>query len=161
MPLIASSLAQSLESVFNNKPASSTDAAMAWANAYQSYASAALSTAASLPVTAPANFSLLLGAFQGLSTLAPMAAGSAVALGVMGYWQAMVWSGPTALGVTAFPGNASLASALAAEFSDLSGKSNTQKANDLASAFDAGAKTVIVSDVPLIQPAPPIVGPIQ
>jgi hypothetical protein len=162
MPLSASSLAQSLESVFNSKPASSADAALAWANAYQSYATSALSTAASLPVTAPANFSILLGAFQGgLSALASPAAGALVAQGIVAYWQAMVWTGPTAAGTTAFAGNATLAAALAAVFSDLSDKSAAQKANDLANAFDAGARMVIVSDVPFIQPAPPIVGPIM
>ncbi len=161
MPLSASSLAQSLERVLESKPASSADAALAWANAYQSYASSALSSAASLPVSAPANFGLLAGAFQGLSALASMAAAAAIAQGVTAYWQAMIWSGPTALGTTAFPGNATLATALAAVFSDLGDKSVSQKANDLASAFDAGARSVIVNDVPLIQPAPPIIGPIS
>ena len=93
MPLNASSLADSLQRLFESKPASSADAAMAWANAYQSYASAALSSAASLPVTAPANFGLLMTAFQGLSAMAPMAAAAIVAQGVTGYWQAMVWAG--------------------------------------------------------------------
>ena len=160
MPLNASSLADSLQRLFESKPASSADAAMAWANAYQSYASAALSSAASLPVTAPANFGLLMTAFQGLSAMAPMAAAAIVAQGVTAYWQAMVWAGPTAAGTTAFPGNPTLATALAAVFSDLSDKSPAQKAQDIASAFDAGARMVIVSDVPIVQPAPPIVGPI-
>lgn len=161
MPLISSSLAQSLESVFNGKPPAA-DAPMQWANAYQSYAQSAMSTATSLPVTAPANFGLLLTAFQGgLAGLAPMAAASVIAQGVMSYWQAMVWAGPLAAGTTVFPGNVGLAAALAAVFSDLGKKTNSEKANDLASAFDAGAKLVIVSDIPIIQPAPPIVGPIM
>ena len=121
-----------------------------------------MSTASSLPVTAPANFGILLGAFVGgLSALSSVTAGALVAQGLLAYWQAMAWVGPTAIGVTAFPGNAALAAALAATFSDVSKKSAADKAKELADAFDAGAKMVIVSDVPLIQPAPPIVGPIM
>ena len=56
MSLSASTLASDLEQIFNAKPASAADAAADWAKAYQSYASAAMSTASSLPVTAPANF---------------------------------------------------------------------------------------------------------
>lgn len=161
MPLSASTLAQDLERVLNAKPAASVDAARAWASAYQSYASAALSTAASLPVTAPANFGILLGAFTGgLSALASVTAGALIGQGILAYWQAMAWAGPAAAGVTAFPGNAALPSALAALFADLSGKSAADKANELAQAFDGGARTVIVSDVPFV-PGPPIVGPIM
>jgi hypothetical protein len=90
-----------------------------------------------------------------------MSAGALVAQGVVTFWQAIVWVGPTASGATAFPGNAALAPALVAIFADLSRKSPQDKANELADAFDAGARTVIVTDVPFVQPAPPIVGPIQ
>ena len=34
------------------------------------------------------------------------------------------------------------------------------RALTVLAAFDAGARMVIVSDVPIVQPAPPIVGPI-
>jgi hypothetical protein len=162
MPLSASTLAQDLERVFNAKPVSAADAAAAWANAYQTYATGALSVAASLPVGAPANFGILLGAFTGgLSAFTAVSAGALIAQGIAAYWQAMAWVGPTAAGVTAFPGNVALAAALGALFADLSGKSAADKANDLASAFDAGAKAVVVSDVPFVQPLPPIVGPIN
>ena len=161
MPLSSSTLAQDLERVFNAKPVSAADAAAAWANAYQTYATGALSVAASLPVGAPANFGILLGAFTaGLSALTPVTAAALIAQGATAYWQAMTWLGATAAGVTAFPGNVALAATLGVLFADLSGKSATDKANDLATAFDAGARAVVVSDVPFVQPAPPIVGPI-
>lgn len=161
MPLSASALAQELERVFTTKSASSVDAAAAWANAYRTYATGALSVAASLPVGAPANFGILLGAFTaGLSALTAVTAAALIAYGITAYWQAMIWTGPTAAGTTVFPGNAALAATLGGIFADLSGKSATDKANDLATAFDAGARAVVVSDVPFVQPAPPIVGPI-
>ncbi|MGJ4951511.1 hypothetical protein [Bradyrhizobium sp. HKCCYLS20291] len=162
MPLAKSTLAQSLEQLFNSKPATAADAAAAWANAYLGYAGSALSSAASLPTNASANFPILLGGFQGgLSALAPAAAGALVAQGVSGFWQAIAWVGPTAAGTTAFPGNAALAAALSGIFADLGKSSPAEKANRLADAFDAGARTVIVADIPFVQPAPPIVGPIQ
>jgi hypothetical protein len=161
MPLSKSTLAQELERVFNAKPASSVEAAAQWANAYAAYAGSALSVAASLPVNAQANLGLLLGAFQGgLSAFTPVTAGALVAQGIMAYWQAMAWLGPVASGATAFPGNVGLAAALAVIFADLSRKSASEKANELASAFDLGAKGVVISDVPFVQPAPPIIGPI-
>jgi hypothetical protein len=161
MPLSKSILTQELERVFNAKPASSVEAVAQWANAYATYAGSALSAAASLPVNAQANFSILLGAFQrGLSALTPVTAGALVAQGIMAYWQAMAWLGPAASGVTVFPGNTGLAAALAVIFADLSRKSPSEKANELASAFDLGAKGAVVSDVPFAQPAPPIIGPI-
>ncbi len=160
MPLSASTLAQDLERVFNAKPASVANAAAEWANAYQTYATGALSVAASLPVGAPANFGILLGAFTaGLSALTSVTAAALIAQGAAAYWQAMTWLGPAAAGVTLFPGNVALAATLAAVFGDLSGKSAADKANDLANAFDAGARAVVVSDQPFA-PGPPVVGPI-
>ena len=162
MSLSASTLTQDLERVLTAKPSSPVDAALAWANAYQTYATGALSTAASLPITAPASFSILLGAFlAGLSALTPVTAGAVVAQGVTAYWQAIAWLGPVSAGATAFPGNPALAAALGALFADLSGKSAADKARELAEAFDAGAKAVIVSDVLFVQPSPPVVGPIM
>ena len=79
----------------------------------------------------------------------------------MSFWSAMAWVGPTAAGVTASPGNASLAGTLAALFADTSAKSERDRAAAIADAFDAGAKLVIVNDVPFAQPAPPIVGPVS
>jgi len=162
MPLSRSTLANALQRVFDASPATAADAAAQWANAYAGYAGGAISSASSLPVNAAANSAILLGGFQGgLAAFTPMSAGALVAWGIITFWQAIVWVGPTASGATAFPGNAGLAPALAAIFADLSRKSPQDKANDLADVFDAGAKTVIVMDVPFVQPAPPIVGPIQ
>jgi hypothetical protein len=162
MPLAKSGLAQQLQQLFENKPATAADAAAGWANAYLSYAGSALSVAGSLPVNASGNFGLLLGGFQGgLSALAAPAAGALIGQAVLGFWQAIAWVGPTAAGTTVVPGNAALPAALAAIFADIGKSSPAEKANRLADAFDAGAKTVVVSDVPFVQPAPPIVGPIQ
>ena len=162
MPLSQSTLADALARVFDAKPATAVDAATRWANAYAGSAGSAISSAASRPVNAQANLAILLGAFQGgLAAFTPASAGAVVAQGIIAYWQAIAWLGPVAAGVTVFPGNSTLAPALAVIFADLSRKSPTDKANDLASAFDVGAKMVVVSDVPFVQPAPPIVGPIQ
>jgi len=161
MPLMKSSLAKDLESIFNSKPSSTADAASQWAKAYATYAAAALSSVASLPVTAMATVSVLQGAFMGgLSAMSSATAGSLIAQGVTSYWQAMTWAGPAASGVTSFPGNAALAGALSSVFSDLSKKSNAEKGSDLADAFDAGAKAVMVSDV-LFAGGVTTVGPIQ
>jgi hypothetical protein len=162
MPLLKSTLAQQLESLFQSRPASPAQAASSWASAYVSYASAGLSAAASLPVTAAANQSMLVGAFTaGLSSMTSAGAAALMAAGVTGFWSAMVWAGPTAAGTTLFPGNPTLATALGAVFADTSGQSEADKARALADAFDAGAKLVIVNDLPLVQPAPPIVGPVS
>jgi|RhiMetdeSRZDD1v2_1073273.scaffolds.fasta_scaffold181898_3 hypothetical protein len=161
MPLNQSALAKDLERILGTKHASTADAAAAWAKAYQTYAAGALSTAASLPVTVAVNATTLVGGFSaGLSALTSVTAAAIIAQSVTAFWQAMAWLGPTAAGTTSFPGNAALAGALASVFSDLSGKSAAAKASDLASAFDAGAKAVVVSDVPFI-PAAAIVGPIM
>ena len=162
MALSKSTLADALARVFAASPATAADAAAQWANAYAGYAAAATSSATSLPVNAAANVAILLGGFQGgLAALAPASAGALVAQGVITFWQAIAWVGPTASGATAFPGNPGLAPTLAAIFTDLSRKSPQDKANELADAFDAGARSVVVMDVPFAQPAPPIVGPIQ
>src|SRR5262245_25599876 len=162
MPLVKSTLAAQLENIFNQKPATSADAAVSWAQAYTSYAASALSTASSLPVTAAANTGILVGAFtSAFNALATQAAAAVMVQGVMAFWQAMVWAGPTAAGTTASPGNAALAGALGAIFSDTSDKTASDKASELADAFDAGAKLVIVSDIPFAPPPTPIVGPIQ
>lgn len=162
MALNKSTLADALARVLEASPATAADAAAQWANAYAGYAAAATSSASSLPVNAAANVAILLGGFQsGLAALMPVSAGALVAQGVTTFWQAIAWVGPTASGTTAFPGNASLAAMLAAIFTDLGRKSPQDKANELADAFDAGARTVLVVDVPFVQPAPPIIGPIQ
>ncbi|WP_338699877.1 hypothetical protein V5279_18915 [Bradyrhizobium sp. 26S5] len=162
MPLSKDTLAQQLEQLFNSKPATPADAAAAWANAYLSYAGSAISLAASLPVNAPANFGILLGAFQGgFASLAPANAGAIIAQGIIGFWQSLAWVGVTATGTTAFPGNGALPAALVAIFSDLGKKSARDKASQLSDVFHAGARSVIVSDIPFVQPAPPILGPIQ
>ena len=162
MALSKSTLADALARVLEASPATAADAAAQWANAYAGYAAAATSSAASLPVNAAANFAILLSGFQvGLSALMPASAGALVAQGVTTFWQAIAWVGPTASGATALPGNAGLAPMLAAIFTDLSRKSPQDKANELADAFDTGARTVVVMDVPFVQPAAPIIGPIQ
>lgn len=161
MPLIKSSLAAALEQALNQKSALPA-AATSWAQAYVTYAANALTSAGSLPVTAPANLGTLVAAFTAaFNSLAVQAAAAAMAQGVLAFWQTMVWVGPTAAGSTISPGNTALASALTQVFMDLSGKSEADKADALADAFDAGAKLVMVSDVLFVQPAPPVVGPIQ
>lgn len=162
MPLLSAPLAQTLEGIFRKKPGSVPDAAMDWANAYLNYASSAMSSAGSLPVTAAAGLPVLMGAFLGaLQSQTPAAAAASMAQGVTAFWAALVWAGPTAAGTTLFPGNAALAGALSALFADTQGKSDGEKARQFADAFDAGAKMVMVNDIPIIQPAPPIIGPIS
>jgi hypothetical protein len=73
----------------------------------------------------------------------------------------MVWVGTTAVGSTASPGNASLSSALAAIFGDASETSDAEKAGQIADAFDAGAKLVMVSDILTTVPPSTVVGPIS
>jgi hypothetical protein len=161
MPLIKSSLASALEQALKQKSALPA-AAASWAQAYTTYAASALTSVGSLPVTAPANMGTLVGAFTAaFNSLATQAAASTMAQGVLAFWQSMVWVGPTAAGTTISPGNTALAGALAAVFADLSDKSEGDKASALADAFDAGAKAVMVSDVLFVQPAPPVIGPIQ
>lgn len=162
MPLLSAPLAQTLEGIFRKKPGSVPEAAMDWANAYLSYASTAMSSASSLPVTASAGLPLLMGAFLGaLQSQGPGGAAASMAQGVTTFWATLVWVGPTAAGTTLFPGNAALAGTLAALFADTQGKSAGEKARQFADAFDAGAKMVLVNDIPFIQPAPPIIGPVS
>lgn len=162
MPLMKASIAQQLESVFQRKPSSASEAATDWANAYLGYASAALSAAGSLPVTATVNLGVLQSAFtSAFQAKAPMVAAAVMAQGVTGFWATMVWAGPIAMGTTTSPGNFTLASALGVIFGNVMEQSNADKARLFADAFDVGAKLVVVSDIPLIQPAPPIIGPIS
>jgi len=162
MALSKSTLVDAMQRLLDASPSTAADAAVQWANAYAGYAAAATSTAASLPVNASANAAILVGGFQaGLAALVPASAGALVAQAVVAFWQAIAWVGPTASGATAFPGNAGLAAALAAVFSDLGRKSTSDKANELADAFAAGARAVIVAEVPFSPPTTPIVGPIQ
>lgn len=148
MPLMKSSLSQELESIFKRKPGSAAEAAADWAKAYVSYAASGLSGAGSLPVTAMANLSLVVGAFTGaLQTQSASGAAALMAQGVMGFWSAMVWAGPAAAGTTISPGNFALIGALSAVFADTSKQSEGDKAGQIADAFDAGAKLVMVGDV--------------
>ncbi|HEX7119494.1 MAG TPA: hypothetical protein VF212_11940 [Longimicrobiales bacterium] len=161
MALTRSTLADALADVFQSRPSTTAEAGLRWARAYHAYASGALSAAGSLPVNAAAGFGILVGAFTGaLAAMDAEAAAAAITAGVMVFWQSMAWAGPTAAGTTAAPGNFALVPALAAIFAD-SGGGAREKADRLADAFDAGARMVIVVDVPFVQPAPPIVGPIQ
>lgn len=162
MPLMKASLSQQLESVFARKPQSAAEAAADWAKAYLDYASMAVSSAGSLPVTAAANLGLLQSAFM-VAFQAQTSTGAALLItqGVLGFWSTLVWIGITAAGTTTSPGNSALAASLGAIFSDTAKESAADKARQLADAFDVGAKLVIVTDIPFIQPAPPIVGPIS
>jgi hypothetical protein len=163
MPLLAGPLSKALEAIFQQKPPAAAAAAALWATAYLSYAASAMSSASSLPVAAAAGLPTLLGAFTGAFQKDQSASGAAgqIAQGVISFWSAQVWVGPTAAGVTTSPGNSSLASALGDIFGDTSDKTAAEKAQKIADAFDAGAKLVIVTDTPFVQPAPPIVGPIS
>jgi hypothetical protein len=162
MPLIKTTLAQELENIFNKKPGSAPQAALLWAKAYTGYAANAISKAGSLPVNAQANQGILIGAFtSAFNSMAAAAAAALMVQGIVAFWQAIAWTGPTAAGVTTVPGNLSLTAQLSVIFLDLDDKTSADKAQELADAFDAGAKMVIVSDIPYVQPAPPIVGPIS
>jgi len=161
MPLVKSTLANGLESVFNNNPSSVAEAAQKWAQAYVSYASAAMTSTGGSAVNAMAGLGTLTGAFTGaLQAQASPASAGAMAAGVTAFWLSIIWAGP-ATGVTVSPGNAALATALAAVFSNLGKLSASEKANAIADAFDAGAKLVMVLDT--IPGAPPVVvtAPIQ
>ena len=162
MPLVKATLAQQIEASLKRRPQSAAEAASDWATAYVSYASLAMSAAASLPTTASANQGILLSAFtSAFQAQSPASAAAFIAQGVIAFWSAMVWVGGTAAGTTLSPGNMALASALSAVFSDTSSKSEGDKARAIADAFDLGAKLVMVNDIPFVQPAPPIIGPIS
>jgi hypothetical protein len=162
MPLMKSSLADGLASLFESEPSSAADAGLRWAQTYLSYASAALSPTGGVPVNAAAGLSVLGGAFtSALGTQDAAASAAAMSAGVTTFWQMMIWTGAAAAGVTAAPGNFALTSALTAILGDTGQAGARDRANRMADAFDAGAKMVIVVDTPLVQPAPPVVGPIQ
>jgi hypothetical protein len=161
MPLLKNTLSQQLETLFEGKPSSPAQAASDWASAYVSYASSAMSSVGSLPVTATASQSMLVSAFTAaFSTQTSSGAAAAMAQGVIAFWTAMVWVGPTSVGATVFPGNLALSAQLAQIFGGTSEQSHKDKAGVLADAFDAGAKLVMVNDV-LPPPATPVVGPIS
>ncbi len=161
MALIKSTLSSSLEEVLNRKP-STDEAAQSFATAYVSYASGAMSSASSLATNAQGNLSILQGAFSGaFQARSPAGAAAAISAGVMAFWTAIVWSGPSAAGTTIVPGNFSLSGALSSIFANTGEMSESDKAGALADAFDTGAKLVMVTDIPYAQPAPPITGPIS
>lgn len=160
MPLVKSSLSSALTDLFTNYPASKSEAGQKWAQAYVSYASAALSPTGGTGVNAMAGLSSLASAFSSaLQQEDPNGTAAAMATGVQAFWQSISWVG-TATGTTIVPGNFALTSALAAVFSDLGQSSASDKAGKVADAFDGGAKTVMVLDV-LPGPVPPVTGPIQ
>ncbi len=159
MPLVTSSLASALANVFANYPSSKSEAGQKLAQAYVSYASAALSPTGGTGVNAMAGLSSLTSAFTGaLQQEDPNGTASAMATGVQTFWQSISWVG-AAVGVTTVPGNFALASALGSVFSDLGQRSASDKADKVAEAFDGGAKTVMVLDT--TPPAVVTVGPIQ
>ncbi len=161
MTLNKASLSSALEDVLTSKQ-SLDEAVVAWGKAYVSYAQNAMSTVTSLPTNAMGNLSILQGAFLGAfqSQTAPAAA-AAISAGIMSFWTAIIWVGPTASGATIVPGNFSLSGSLTAIFANSQQMSEAEKATALAGAFDTGAKQVLVLDVPYAQPAPPISGPIS
>ena len=160
MPLVKSSLSSALADLFTNYPSSRSEAGQKWAQAYVSYASAALSPTGGTGVNAMAGLSSLASAFSSaLQQEDPNGTAGAMATGVQAFWQSIAWVG-TASGTTIVPGNFALSSALAAVFSDLGQSSASDKAGKVADAFDGGAKTVMVLDV-LPGPVSPVTGPIQ
>lgn len=162
MPLVKSTLANDLENVFKNNPGSVPEAAQKWAQAYVSYAGAAMTSTGGSAVNAMAGLSSLTSAFAGaLQAMAPPAAGAAMAAGVSTFWLSIAWVG-AATGVTVSPGNPALAGALASVFSNLDKLSPSEKANAVADAFDGGAKLVMVLDTIPAVPSPILVtAPIQ
>ena len=159
MPLVKSSFASALANVFANYPSSKSEAGQKLAQAYVSYASAALSPTGGTGVNAMAGLSSLTSAFTGaLQQEDPNGTASAMATGVQTFWQSISWVG-AAVGVTTVPGNFTLATALGSVFSDLGQSSASDKADKVADAFDGGAKTVMVLDT--TPPAVVTVGPIQ
>jgi len=162
MALVKSTLSSALEAVLTQKPGSRAEAAQGWAQAYAAYAASAMSSLSSLATNATANAGILIGAFSGaLEAEDPSGAAGQMSAGVMGFWAAIVWVGPSAAGSTASPGNTSLQSDLQSIFEDLDGKSDAEKASALADAFDSGATQVMVADVPFAPPNVPVVAPIS
>jgi hypothetical protein len=162
MPLARDSLSQRLEQIFSSRPASVAQAAFDWASAYASYAAGAVSTAGSLPLTALANQGMLSSAWAGaLGSQSSATAASLMVQGLNAYWLSMLWVGPAAVGITSAPGNLALLGELSSIFADTGDEGAAGRARRLSQAFDAGAKLVVVTDIPKAQPAPPIVGPIS
>jgi hypothetical protein len=162
MPLTKATLANALTDVFEARPSVAPEAAFQWADAYLQYAHGAIATAGGMAVNAQAGLPVLLGAFTaGLSALQAQAAAAIVAQGVTTFWQMLIWVGPAAAGSTLVPGNFTLAPALGAIFASVAEESARDKAARFADAFDANARMVIVSEIPFVQPAPPIIGPVQ
>ena len=161
MPLVKSSLSSALANVFANHPSSKSDAGQQWAQAYVSYAAAAMSPTGGTGVNAMAGLSSLASAFtSALQQEDPNGTASTMSTGVQTFWQSISWVGAAAVGVTTVPGNFGLTSALASVFSDLGESSASDKANQVADAFDSGAKTVMVQDT-LTSTGVPTLGPIQ
>jgi hypothetical protein len=161
VPLVKSSLASALAQIFADYPSSKSAAGQQWAQAYVSYAAAALSPTGGIGVNAMAGLSSLAGAFAGaLQQEDPNGTASAMATGVQSFWQSISWVGAAAVGVTTVPGNFALTSALAAVFGDLGDSPARDKADRVADAFDGGAKTVMVLDT-LTSTGVPTLGPIQ
>jgi hypothetical protein len=160
MSLNKSTLASAIEDVLKKKP-SLPEAALGWARAYGSYAQSAMSSVSSLPTNASGNLGILQGAFMGaFQARSSAGAAAAIAAGVVSFWTAILWVGPTAAGSTIMPGNVALSGTLAQLFSETGKKSESEKAGAFADAFDAGAKQVLVLDVLFVQPSPPVSGPI-
>jgi hypothetical protein len=159
--LVKSTLSSALEAVLESKPDPVASAASDWAQAYLTYAASAMSSVSSLATNASGNQSILIGAFSSaLASQDSSGAASTIASGVMAFWQAIVWSGASAVGTTSSPGNFSLSASLSSIFSDTGEASAGDKANSLADAFDAGARQVMVMDI-LTSSGVPVVGPIQ
>lgn len=161
MPLIKATLKSQLQQVLESMPEQGAAPSL-WAMAYVSYASSAMSSASSFPVTAMANLGILVGGFtSAFSSESSSDAASAIASSVKAFWQAMVWTGATAAGATTSAGNNALSSSLESIFGDVEEKSASDKAGELADALHSGATEVMVNDIPYVQPAPPITGPIS
>jgi len=162
MALSGASLKSGLEALFRQRPDSAAQAADTWANAYGSYAGGAMTSAGSLATNAAASFGILSGAFNSaLQARSPAGAAALMGQGVMAFWQAIVWASPGGfVGATTVPGNFSLIAALTGIFADLQEKSEADQAGELADAFDAGARMVMVTDIHAVSGVT-VVGPIN
>ncbi len=162
MPLVGTGLRGQFEVIFSSRPASKAAAGQQWAQAYVSYAAAAMTSTGGAAMNAMAGLASLTSAFTAaLQQDDANGAAGTMASGVMAFWQAIAWVGAGS-GVTTSPGNAALASALAAVFADTQEASASDKAGRVADAFDAGARLVIVMDTIPAAPSPIVVtGPIQ
>lgn len=162
MPLQKMPLAQGLRALFEGRPTSAAEAGARAAQSYLGFAATAISSAGTLPVTAPALLPVLVAGFSGgFAATSPSAAAARIAQAVSVFWQGLVWVGPGFTGATAAPGNFSLASALGAILSDLGERSASDQASRMADAFETGARQVIVSDLSTTSPPVPVVGPVS